>query len=624
MTDEELTRRLTAAYDEHIISRAEPPEPQENPRLLREVLDRADRAASAAPESRNLRAVPARKVRFRGAIAAMLALCLLGSGALLLSKLLSGKNPSEPGKSNGSDYQPLQNELTAGEEVRFYASMEKFQLRDPEGKTAAFSGYERPPLFGDLEIVQEGIIGEDPAYNVFVAPYRGSYQLDIPGSACHLRASCGDSFAALSGENIHSALWTINSWTLEGEVFQAELRVHLGSSQEYDGVSRYGIELRAEGQTRVEVSWTRNRIRVFGVQGNAELQIYDMEALMRTETLQIQPKAEYFDLSTERLGEKLCVIEEGGETRELPVSWKNQMEPVTTERESTETTAPTEPPGPVEMTMEEIEAKLGFGYKLPDESEYEGKITASINEDLGDNGAISLKYSFDGFSVYAVKYRDSSGADAYDTFAGQWAERGSETIHGIEVRFRGEPTVPEDRGVAYWEQNGFQYRLNCETAPGTDIMKILPIFMEEEILNPNVMTPMTMEELEKRLGFGYQLPAEGEYQGEIIPMIDPSIGENGGIALEYRPNKDAGPVYVWKYETDPENDAYDTWQTDLAERGSEVIQGVEVRFRGNPTLPDYKGVAYWQQNGFQYVLTCETSPFTDMMAVLPLFIESDS
>ena len=502
--------------------------------------------------------------------------------------------------------------------------MEKFQLRDPEGKTAAFSGYERPPLFGDLEIVQEGIIGEDPAYNVFVAPYRGSYQLDIPGSACHLRASCGDSFAALSGENIHSALWTINSWTLEGEVFQAELRVHLGSSQEYDGVSRYGIELRAEGQTRVEVSWTRNRIRVFGVQGNAELQIYDMEALMRTETLQIQPKAEYFDLSTERLGEKLCVIEEGGETRELPVSWKNQMEPVTTERESTETTAPTEPPGPVEMTMEEIEAKLGFGYKLPDESEYEGKITASINEDLGDNGAISLKYSFDGFSVYAVKYRDSSGADAYDTFAGQWAERGSETIHGIEVRFRGEPTVPEDRGVAYWEQNGFQYRLNCETAPGTDIMKILPIFMEEEILNPNVMTPMTMEELEKRLGFGYQLPAEGEYQGEIIPMIDPSIGENGGIALEYRPNKDAGPVYVWKYETDPENDAYDTWQTDLAERGSEVIQGVEVRFRGNPTLPDYKGVAYWQQNGFQYVLTCETSPFTDMMAVLPLFIESDS
>ena len=291
---------------------------------------------------------------------------------------------------------------------------------------------------------------------------------------------------------------------------------------------------------------------------------------------------------------------------------------------ATEETIVTEPPGPVEMTMEEIEAKLGFGYKLPAESEYEGKITASITEDLGDNGAISLKYSFDGFSVYAVKYRDSSGADAYDTFAGQWAERGSEIIHGIEVRFRGEPTVPEDRGVAYWEQNGFQYRLNCETAPGTDIMKILPIFMEKENLDPNVMTPMPMEELEKRLGFGYKLPDESEYEGEIIPMIDPSIGENGGIALEYRTNKDAGPVYVWKYKEDPENDAYDTWQTDLAERGSEVIQGVEVRFRGNPTLPDYKGVAYWQQNGFQYLLTCETSPFTDMMAVLPLFIESDS
>ena len=327
MTDEELTRRLTAAYDEHI-SRAEPPETRENPQPLRAALAGTDRIGPAeVSKSRNLRAVPARKVRFRGAIAALLALCLLGSGALLLSKLLSGKNPSELGKSNGSDYQPLQNDFTAGEEVRFYASMEKFQLRDPEGKMAAFSGYERPPLSGDLEIVQEGIIGEDPAYNVFVAPYRGSYQLDIPGSACHLRASCGDSFAALSGKNIHSVLWTINSWTLEGEDFQTELRVHLGSSQEYDGVSRYGIELRAEGQTRVEASWTRNRIRVFGVQGNAELHIFDMDALMRTETLQIQPKAEYFDLSTEHLGENLCVIEEAGETRALPVSWKGINDP---------------------------------------------------------------------------------------------------------------------------------------------------------------------------------------------------------------------------------------------------------------------------------------------------------
>ena len=617
MTDEELTRRLTAAYDEHI-SRAEPPETRENPQPLRAALAGTDRIGPAeVSKSRNLRAVPARKVRLRGAIAALLALCLLGSGALLLSKLLSGKNPSEPGKSNGSDYQPLQNEFTAGEEVRFYASMEKFQLRDPEGKMAAFSGYERPPLSGDLEIVQEGIIGEDPAYNVFVAPYRGSYQLDIPGSACHLRASCGDSFAALSGKNIHSALWAINFWTLEGEDFQAELRVHLGSSQEYDGVSRYGIELRAEGQTRVEVSWTRNRIRVFGVQGNAELQIYDMDALMRTETLQIQPKAEYFDLSTERLGENLCVIEEAGETQALPVAWKNQMEPVTTERENTETTAHTEPPGPVEMTMEEIEAKLGFGYKLPAESEYEGTIICTVS---GDTLAIS--YTSDAFPGRVVLWKSVQGeTDKYDSWD-QWAEAGAETINGVQVRFRG--NEPDHRGIAFWRQNGFQYILNCETAPGTDIMKILPIFMEEESLDPNVMTPMTMEELEKRLGFGYKLPDESEYEGEIIPMIDPSIGENGGIALEYRPNKDAGPVYVWKYEKDPENDAYDTWQTDLAERGSEVIQGVEVRFRGNPTLPDYKGVAYWQQNGFQYVLTCETSPFTDMMAVLPLFLESDS
>lgn len=616
MTDEELTRRLTAAYDDHI-SRAETPQARANPQPLRDILAGGDKSASTLSEFRNLWAVPARKARFRGAIAALLALCLLGGGALLLPKLLSGKNPSESGKSNGSDYQPLQNAFTAGEEVRFYASMEKFQLRDPEGKTTAFSGYERPPLSGDLEIVQEGILGEDPAYNIFVAPYRASYQLDIPGSACHLRASCGNSFAALSGENIHSALWTLNSWTLEGENYSTELDIHLGSSEEFSGVRKYIVKLRVEEQTRIEVSWADKRIRVFGVHGDVKLQISDMDAMKRSEPLQIQPKADYFDLSTERLGEKLCVIEEAGETRELPVSWKNQMEPETTERESTETTAPTEPSGPVEMTMEEIEAKLGFGYKLPAESEYEGTIICTVS---GDTLAIS--YTSDAFPGRVVLWKSVQGeTDKYDSWD-QWAEAGAETINGVQVRFRG--NEPDYRGIAFWRQNGFQYILNCETAPGSDIMSLLPIFMEEEILNPNVMTPMSMEELEKRLGFGYRLPAEGEYEGEIIPMIDPSLGENGGIALEYRLNKDAGPVYVWKYKEDPENNAYDTWQTDLAERGSELIQGVEVRFRGNPTLPDYKGVAYWQQNGFQYVLTCETSPFTDMMVVLPLFIESDS
>ncbi len=284
---------------------------------------------------------------------------------------------------------------------------------------------------------------------------------------------------------------------------------------------------------------------------------------------------------------------------------------------ATEETIVTEPPGPVEMTMEEIEAKLGFGYKLPAESEYEGTIICTVS---GDTLAIS--YTSDAFPGRVVLWKSVQGeTDKYDSWD-QWAEAGEETLSGVQVRFRG--NEPDHRGIAFWRQNGYQYILNCETAPGTDIMKILPIFMEEEILNPNVMTPMPMEELEKRLGFGWRLPAEGKYEGEIIPMIDPSIGENGGIALEYRQNKDAGPVYVWKYEKDPENDAYDTWQTDLADRGSERIQGVEVRFRGNPTLPDYKGVAYWQQNGFQYVLTCETSPFTDMMAVLPLFIESAS
>ncbi len=141
-----------------------------------------------------------------------------------------------------------------------------------------------------------------------------------------------------------------------------------------------------------------------------------------------------------------------------------------------ETTA--EPVFPTEMTMEELEAKLGFGYKLPDESEYSGTIVSKFDDSLGEQGGILLEYSFDGYVVYAMKYKDD-GTDAYDTWQTDYAERGSEVIDGVEVRFRGQPTVPDYRGIAYWKQDGYQYILNCETAPGVDIMRLLPLFIEK-------------------------------------------------------------------------------------------------------------------------------------------------
>ena len=138
-----------------------------------------------------------------------------------------------------------------------------------------------------------------------------------------------------------------------------------------------------------------------------------------------------------------------------------------------------EPIFPVEMSMEELEEKLGFGYDLPDKEAYPGTIVSKYDDSLGENGGIVLEYTFDGFTVYAMKYEETE-IDAYDGWETEYAERGSELINGIEVRFRGQPVVPDYRGIAFWKQNGYQYILNCETAPGTDIMSILPIFMENE------------------------------------------------------------------------------------------------------------------------------------------------
>ena len=58
-----------------------------------------------------------------------------------------------------------------------------------------------------------------------------------------------------------------------------------------------------------------------------------------------------------------------------------------------------------------------------------------------------------------------------------------------------------------------------------------PVSTEAEVyLSPPVMT---MEEIEEKLGFGYALPSEEAFSGTIVSKFDDSLGENGGILLEY-------------------------------------------------------------------------------------------
>ena len=166
--------------------------------------------------------------------------------------------------------------------------------------------------------------------------------------------------------------------------------------------------------------------------------------------------------------EEITSEEAAAHTTEAPVSSTLPEKPISTE---------VEVHFPAEMSMEELEEKLGFGYTLFNEDAYPGTIVSKYDDSLGETGGILLEYTFDGFTVYVMKYEEGE-IDAYDGWETEYAERGSEVINGVEVRFRGQPMVPDYRGVAFWRQNGYQYILNCETAPGSDIMSLLPLFME--------------------------------------------------------------------------------------------------------------------------------------------------
>lgn len=128
---------------------------------------------------------------------------------------------------------------------------------------------------------------------------------------------------------------------------------------------------------------------------------------------------------------------------------------------------------PEEMTMEEIEAELGFGYQLPDVSEHNGKIQCAA-----DHGTLALGYTSDEFVGRVVIWKSvKTDQDVYASWD-QWPESGQETIKGVQVRFRG--NSPDYKGIAFWTQDGYQYVMNCETAPGSDIMSILPLFIEDK------------------------------------------------------------------------------------------------------------------------------------------------
>ena len=104
MTDEELARRLTDAYDARLDrEHAAGGDAHDAPLSDKEMRNAKNNMQNpaAGEEAQTIRDVPARRQRWQTAIAAVLALCLLGSGLLLLPRLrLNSAAPEQT--QNGS------------------------------------------------------------------------------------------------------------------------------------------------------------------------------------------------------------------------------------------------------------------------------------------------------------------------------------------------------------------------------------------------------------------------------------------------------------------------------------------------------------------------------------------
>lgn len=285
----------------------------------------------------------------------------------------------------------------------------------------------------------------------------------------------------------------------------------------------------------------------------------------------------------------------------------------------------------VEEAMEEIQAELGYGYSLPDESQYTGSIVPKLEKPANEAAYLSLKYTADAFDgvVYVTKKQTDPAHDVAEDWT-ELTDAGTRTVDGIEVHFLG--SNPYNQVVAYWEENGFTYTVKGEIGTTPAMLPLIRLFNEKgrldidpvETVNTEAVhqEEASMEEIEAALGYGYALPDESEYSGTIHCYFEETDGEKTGIYLVYSLDDASGrQVYISKHPDDGSDD-YDSWDQ-YYEAGSEVVDGVEVRFRDVFEASGHRSIAFWKQNGYSYILNCAPSALdADIMELLALFLEA--
>lgn len=286
-----------------------------------------------------------------------------------------------------------------------------------------------------------------------------------------------------------------------------------------------------------------------------------------------------------------------------------------------------------EMSMKEIEGILGYDFMLPDREFYTGEIVSRISKSENGNPRILLEYTADTFKGTVCATKEKADPEKQTRLEELWPnlkEVDSYFLDGQELHLMGE--TPYDRVAAYWEWDGFLYTVTGELYTTPDMGSLIPFFAENirmrgdpiETINVPISNPLEelpMEEIERRLGYGYQLPAEGEYPGKIVTMLE-SGGEMQSIYITYYPDPDSSTraciskldlSKILNRESLEELPGY-------VDAGTEEINGVEVHFVGE--TPDMRQIAYWERNGYWYKVDCAaTGRGLDMMSFISMFVE---
>ena len=209
-------------------------------------------------------------------------------------------------------------QISAPDQIQFSCNKAFLDIRNAEGKTAAYVEGNR--FTGDIKIKNEGMVGSGPAYRQFRVPYSETYSFSTEKPGLSMYESSTAAYSSFSGDGITEAVWTLDGWQIQTEPCELTFSVHQRLS---DPKRAYILHLRFLAGETLRLDRSEGRIAVEGSTGPAELQLYSAQR-NATILLSLPAQEGSFTLKTDRLDEGILILETGGQSQELALTWEAQ------------------------------------------------------------------------------------------------------------------------------------------------------------------------------------------------------------------------------------------------------------------------------------------------------------